>query len=76
MSHRSVELVIGKLATDEGFRRRFVADAVAALGELRQHGHELTAVEVDALLALDLAVIDRLAGALDQRLQKIDFGSA
>jgi putative modified peptide len=76
MSHRSVELVIGKLATDEGFRRRFVANATGALSELGRHGHELTAVEVEALLALDLAVIDRLAGAIDQRLQKVDLGSA
>jgi hypothetical protein len=76
MSHRSVELVIGRLATDEGFRRRFVADATGSLSELRQQGHELTAVEVEALLALDLTAIDRLAGAIDQRLQKVDFGSA
>jgi Ribosomally synthesized peptide prototyped by Frankia Franean1_4349. len=76
MSHRSVELVIGRLATDEGFRRRFVADATGALSELRQQGHELTVVEVEALLALDLTAIDRLADAIDQRLQKVDFGSA
>jgi hypothetical protein len=76
MSHRSVEVIIGKLATDEGFRRRFVTDATATLEELRQGGCELTPVEVAALVALDLEVLDRLAAAIDHRLQKIDFGTS
>ena len=74
MSHKSVETVIGKLATDEGFRRRFLSDAVAALKELGPRGCELTAIEIEALTALDPEAIQSFAGAVDQRLQKIDFG--
>jgi hypothetical protein len=76
MSHRSVEVIIGRLATDESFRRRFVADAPGVLERLRRCGYELTAVEIEALSALDLAGVDRFADAIDRRLQKIDFGSA
>jgi hypothetical protein len=31
MSHKCAEAIIGKLATDEGFRRRFLEDATGAL---------------------------------------------
>jgi hypothetical protein len=34
MSHKCVEAIIGK--PDEGFRRRFLEDAVGALEELRK----------------------------------------
>jgi hypothetical protein len=74
MSHKSVETVIGKLATDEAFRRRFLEDAVGALHELRPCGCELTAIEIDALAALDPKAIQSFAVVIDQRLQKIDLG--
>jgi hypothetical protein len=74
MSHKSVELVIGKLATDEGFRRRFLDDAVAALHELGPRGCELTAIEIEALAALDPEALRSFAVVIDQRLQKVDFG--
>ena len=73
MSHRSVETIIGKLATDEGFRRRFLADPVAVLDELRGQGCELSPVEIGALSALDQAAITAFAEALDRRLQKVDL---
>jgi len=73
MSHRSVETIIGKLATDEGFRRRFLADPVAVLDELRGQGCELSPVEIGALSALDRAAITAFAEALDRRLQKVDL---
>jgi len=73
MSHRSVETIIGKLATDEGFRRRFLADPAAVLDELRGQGCELSPVEIGALSALDRAAITAFAEALDRRLQKVDL---
>jgi Ribosomally synthesized peptide prototyped by Frankia Franean1_4349. len=72
MSHKSVEAVIGKLATDEGFRRRFLGNALAALDELKQQGIELTPVEIQALAALDPEAVSAFAGNIDGRLQKVD----
>lgn len=72
MSQRSVERVVGRLVTDEAFRRRFSDDPNAALGEMAASGLELTAIELRALAALDARLLARLAAALDPRLQKID----
>ena len=74
MSHKSVETVIGRLATDEAFRRRFLKDAVATLYELGRCGCELTAIEIEALAALDPDAIQSFAVVVDRRLQKVDFG--
>ena len=74
MSHRSVEMVIGRLATDEGLRRRFLEDPAGVLDELCGQGCELSPVEIRALAALDQAAITAFAEALDRRLQKVDFG--
>lgn len=72
MSQRSVELAIGRLATDEAFRRRFEASREAALEELIAGGLRLTPVEHRALLDLDVGACKRFAQRLDPRLQKID----
>lgn len=70
MSQRNVEQVIGKLATDEGFRQKFEANREAALTE---SGLQLTPVEQRALLDLDLDAAARFAGCLDPRIQKISL---
>ena len=75
MSHRGVETIIGKLATDEGFRRRFLEDAGAVLDELRGQGWELSPVETGALAALDQMAIAAFAEVIDRRLQKIELGA-
>ena len=75
MSHKSVETVIGKLVTDEAFRRKFAADPAAALKGLGQRDAELTPVEIEALLAIDPAAIHSFAEAIDRRLQKMDLGA-
>jgi len=71
MSQRNVELVVGKLATDEDFRRRFAAGPEAALAEAAAAGLELTPVEQRALLDLEMDACERFAACLDPRLQKI-----
>jgi hypothetical protein len=76
MSHKGVETIIGKLVTDESFRRRFFAEPDPALDELRQRGCEVTPVETAALLAIDPEAVRAFAAAIDARLQKLDFHSA
>jgi len=73
MSQRNVEQVIGKLATDEEFRRRFAVSREAALAEVIAQGLPLTPVERRALLAFDVAACERFAGCLDPRIQKISL---
>ncbi len=73
MSQRSVEQVIGKLATDEDFRQRFDKSRNAALAEVVADGLQLTPVEQRALLDLDVTACERFAGCLDPRILKISL---
>jgi hypothetical protein len=70
VSHRHVEIVIGRLVTDEEFRRRFVESPTRWLEELNEAGFELSAAELAALRRTDIAAWLALADALDPRLQK------
>jgi len=70
MSQKNVEIIVGKLATDEDFRRQFGSDPSRTVRELIERGTELTPSEVAALLSTDTRVFDRVAEALDPRLQK------
>lgn len=71
MSQRNVELVLGKLATDEDLRRRFAANPEAALAEAAAGGLDLTPVEQRALIDLEMDACERFAACLDPRIQKI-----
>jgi hypothetical protein len=73
MSQRSVEQVIGKLATDEDYRQRFDKSRDTALAEAIANGLQLTPVEQRALLDLDVTACERFAGCLDPRIQKISL---
>jgi hypothetical protein len=75
MSHRNVELLIGRLVTDPVCRRRFEVDPVSFLQELNTQGCELSAVEIEALATIDLRSIRTFAAALDPRLRKVDHGN-
>lgn len=70
MSHRAVEIVLGRLATDEALRKRFEAGAAQALEEFQAQGLELSAVERAALESLDASALAEFARSLDARLQK------
>jgi hypothetical protein len=71
--HRHIELLIGRLATDEDFRRSFQRDPRQTLSEASEGGLALSAVEVTALLATDRTLWERIAVELDSRLQKVSF---
>lgn len=70
MSHRNVEIVIGKLVTDEALRFEFRRRPASLLLRLADQGIGLTHYEVDAILGLDVTALDRFAGTLDPRLEK------
>ena len=70
MSHRAVEVVLGRLATDEAWRERFRQAPAAALRELAGSGLELSTVELAAIEGLDPSAVLRFAESLDPRLQK------
>ena len=70
MSQKTVEILLGKLVTDEEVRHRFRESPVEVLESVRQAGCALSAVEAEALRSLDPAALERFARDLDPRLQK------
>jgi hypothetical protein len=73
MTHRNVETLLGRLATDATLRRRFLDDPITALAELRAHGYELTDVELQALASTSADAIRAFAAHVDRRIQKAEF---
>ena len=71
MSQRNVQQVIGRLVTDEAFRRKFEESPGAALADMIVDGLELNTIELLALASIDRQVVTRFAEALDPRIQKI-----
>jgi hypothetical protein len=70
VAQRSIELFIGRLITDEGFREAFIDNPNAAVRMFVDAGLELTTVEIAALLATGVDVWERVADQVDPRLQK------
>ncbi len=70
MTQRSVEILIGKLLTDEEFRESFQRDPQGALLQLRNRGLEFSSLELQALRSLRPAEVSDLAEVIDPRLQK------
>jgi hypothetical protein len=73
MSQRNVEQVIGRLVTDQAFRRRFAADPGATVDELVAEGLELNVCERRALATLDFGLVTEFADRIDPCLQKIEL---
>jgi hypothetical protein len=73
MTHRNVETLIGRLATDSLFRRRFLENPRKVLAEYREHGFELTTVENDALAGMDTQAMKTFAEAVDRRIQRVEL---
>jgi hypothetical protein len=70
LAQRIVELLIGRLITDEGFRIEFLSNPEATLNALCDCGLDLSHIEVAALLNTDPAVWARMAEQIDPHLQK------
>ncbi|MQA30747.1 MAG: hypothetical protein GEU82_13075 [Luteitalea sp.] len=73
MSQRSVEILIGRLMTDEQFRDQFVGDRLQAIEGFLQSGYELTETEIAALRQTSTALWAEAAEQLDPRLRKASF---
>ena len=73
VTQRHIEMVIGRLSTDEEFRERFLSDPQQALASLLEAGTHLTPIEIAALIATDATLWERVARHIDQRLQKVSL---
>ena len=73
MSQRNVEQIVGRILTDEAFRKRFAADPVTVLYESIAAGMDLTSLEVRALASIDIGLAADLAESIDPRIQKCDL---
>ena len=69
MSQWGVQVVIGKLMTDDDFRRRFEARAHESLAKLCEQGIDLKDAEVAAFLETDPRVWSAMAKQIDRRLR-------
>jgi hypothetical protein len=76
MSQKTVERILGKLATDEEFRQRFRSDPPGTLADAGRETDGLTSVEREALASLDPDLLESFADALDPRLQRVRIPAA
>ena len=67
---RCIEILIGRLITDEDFRRQFIANPNAALAEAGGWGLQFSPSEIAALINTDADLWEKVADQLDPRLQK------
>jgi DNA-binding CsgD family transcriptional regulator len=70
MSLKTVQLIVGRLVTDEEYRLTFLSDPTRALTMLRDQGVELTAAELDALVRTDRTLWSDAAARIDPDLQR------
>lgn len=73
MAHKSVQLIIGRILTDEELRGRFLSGPAATLAALRDLGFDLTSAEIDALTQTDRQLWDCGPAWIDGRLQRCDL---
>ncbi len=75
MSQKTVEFLIGRLATDETARASFRSAPAKTLAELAGATRELTDIEREALSGIDPEALERFAEAIDPRLQRLRLPS-
>ena len=75
MSQKTVQLVIGRLVTDEDLRACFVERPRETLTELREQGFELSDDEIDALARSDAKMWPAMARRIHPRLQRCSLRS-
>jgi hypothetical protein len=75
MSHKTVQLLIGRLLTDEEYRLRFVTDRRRFLTALRDQGLDLSQGEIEALVRTDPSLWVEVADRIDADLQRSSLRS-
>jgi hypothetical protein len=70
VAQRSIEVLIGRLITDEAFRDAFLTNRVLTLQNFVESGHELTGVEAAAIHATPATLWRIVANQIDPRLQR------
>ena len=70
MSQRNVEILLGKILTDEDFRRSFFPIQAASFEVAAAHGLELTPTEQSALCCLRRRRFEFIAHTLDPRISR------
>jgi len=70
MAQKNVQLVIGRILTDEEFRADFLERPIVTLASLRDRGFDLTNTEVDALAGTDARLWQCGAEWIDARIQR------
>ena len=70
MAQRGIEILIGRLMTDEAFRVAFLENRELTLQGFSEAGYELTPIEIIAVLSTPADVWSRAADRIDPRLQK------
>jgi len=65
MSQRAVESILGRLITDEEFREEFFREPLEAC---RTNDWGVTPAELSALIGLDPALLQGMAGSLDPKI--------
>jgi hypothetical protein len=70
MSQKTVQLLIGRIVTDEDLRLQFVRQPLETLTALREQGLELTPGEIEALVETDRQLWNSTAARIHPRLQR------
>src|SRR5438093_9749295 len=76
MTQQSVEILIGKLLTDEELREAFEQNPHAVLVWLLRQGLQLSRLEMEALTSIKPSDLSGLADLIDTRLQKASLRRA
>jgi len=72
MSQRSVERILGRLVTDEGFRERFFTDPE---GACLQIGADMSRQELDALKRIPRTALADLGARIDDRICRLHIAA-
>src|SRR2546427_6277355 len=75
MTQQSVEILIGKLVTDEELREAFQQNPHGVLVWLLRQGLQLSRLEIEALKSIKPSDLSGLADMIDRRLQKASLRS-